>query len=37
MLTELTGELRGEFLLPLKRCLSLIFMEVYGLSPIQYS
>lgn len=37
MLTELTGELRGELLLLLKRCRSLSFVEVYGLSPIQYS
>lgn len=37
MLIELTGELRGEFLLLLKCYRSLIFMEFYGLSPIQYS
>lgn len=37
MLIELAGELPGEFLLLLKCYRSLIFMEFYGLSPIQYS
>lgn len=37
MLVELTGESGGEFLLLLKCYRSLVFVEVYGLSPIQYS
>jgi len=37
VLRELTGELPGEFLLLQKWYRSLIFMEFYGLSPIQYS
>lgn len=37
MQIELAGELQREFLLLVKCYRSLIFMEFYGLSPIQCS